>query len=103
MPQFFELCLGLFGFSILTLVLRRVRFTKYSDAEKRKIIESHKRVTKVYRVLFWMSPLFAAAIYIVYKLRVSEAGYLVAIAAMGCFLVLEDYFFIKQGLRRLDK
>ncbi len=110
MSFLFKICLGLFIFTVATHIAKWVQLSKYierlstsDDDIKGKTLKLHKLLVIIYKCLFWISPLYIIIIYIVHRLASNNTTYTVALIIMIYVLIIEDYFFRKKVLSKLDQ
>ncbi len=107
MSLIFKTCLGVFIFAMATHVARWVQLPKYMDKLstsgdhiKGKHLKLHRLLVTVYKLFFWISPLYIIVIYVVYSFARNDTIYVIGLVILVYTLVIEDYLFRRRVLRQ---
>ena len=110
MPLFFKIFLGLFSFTVVTSIIRRMQFAKYinklsscDDVKRSDLLGKYKVLIKLHKILFPLSPLYIIITYIIYKYCGSDGIYMIPMMTIVYLLISYDYFFRKKVLNKLDQ
>jgi Trk-type K+ transport system membrane component len=110
MSLMFKICIGLFIFTIAPNVARWVQLSKYIDTIsasedniKSKILKSHKLLITVYKWMFLISPIYIIIIYIIYTIDRKDTVNAIWIIVVIYLSIIQDYFFRKKVLSRLNQ
>ena len=99
----------MFGISMLSLVIQLLAkkkiveaINKYSPEKKQRTIERHTTMTKIYKAVFWMSPLYLLVLYLMHKYAPAEFNKLLIMFIFIYIYVFADYFYRKSIIKQCD-
>ena len=109
MPLMFKIMFGLSGFTVVTSIVRRMQLTQYinrlsscDDGKKGEILGRYKAMIRLYKILFLLCPFYIIITYLICKYG-GDGIYMISTMIIVYVLILEDYFFRKKLLDKLDK
>jgi hypothetical protein len=109
-PLWFEISIGWFILIIISALVRYFKRDKYvqkivelptkSKAEKLKIYEF---LLKIYRFLFWVSPLYIVTCFMSYKYVPAEFFHITILIIMMYLVFIEEFIYRKNLIKKIKQ
>ena len=110
-PLIFKIIYGLSAFMIISGLMKYCTRNKianliqnYPEQRKEKIVRSYVNTLKVYKIMFWLSPVYLIIVpYIIYIYDQKDFTYLLIAMFFIYIYTLLDFFLRKSILSKIPK